>query len=129
METLQRVERMDVKQMLKRLVKHVTESHESAAKAGKELMGLLDYLHLQVWLQVVDMMTRPLVYMQVPKVVETIKEAQNRIDKTKLLEGEVPIDDIIHKQNLPDMAHLQHVWGYDLNDIGEKRKFSQVCMC
>ena len=55
METLQRVDRMDVKQMLKRLVKHITESHESTAKAGKELMGLLDYLPLQVWLQVVDM--------------------------------------------------------------------------
>ena len=65
-----------------------------------------------------DATTRPLVYGQVPEVVEIIKESQPRIDKTKPMEGEAPIEDIITEQNLPDMTHLQHVWGYD--DVGKK---------
>ena len=105
---------------MKRLIKHNTEAHESAAKVGMELMALLDYLPIPQWLQVADAMTRPLVYVQVPEVAEIINEAHARIDKTKPMEGESPIEEIITEQNLPDMAHLQHVWGYDADDIGQK---------
>ena len=42
------------------------EAHESAAKAGKELMALLEYFPISVWLEVADATTRPLVYVQVP---------------------------------------------------------------
>ena len=38
------------------------EAHESAAKAGKELMALLDYWPISAWLQVTNATTRPLVY-------------------------------------------------------------------
>ena len=68
LKTLQQAEHMDMKQILKRLMKHVTESHKSAAKAGKELMGLLEYQPLHVWLQVADVTMRPLVYIQIPEV-------------------------------------------------------------
>ena len=94
--------------MLKNLVKYNTEAYKSAVKAGKKLMGLLDYLPLSVWLEVVDTMTRPLVFVQVPEVVEIINEAQAQVDKTKPMEGEVPVEDIIVEQNLPNMSNLKH---------------------
>ena len=49
-----------------------------------------------VWLQVADATMRPLVYVQIPEVIETIKEAQSQIDKSKPLEGEAQIKDIIN---------------------------------
>ena len=73
-----------------------------------------------MWLQVADATTRPLVFLQVPEVHEAIQEAQERIDKTKPMVGEGPIDDIMEEQNLPRMAHLRHMWGYDAMDIGKK---------
>ena len=36
------------------------------------------------------------------------------------MEGEAQNEDIIREQNLPDMAHLQHVLGYDMDDVGKK---------
>ena len=68
-------------------------------------MGLLEYLLSDAWLQVVDAITRPLVYVQVPEVLGIIKELQSRIDKTKPMEGEAPIEDIINEKNLPKMVH------------------------
>ena len=109
MVALERAQRIDCKQMLKRLIKYMNmnmKPHESVAKAGKELMGLLGYLLLSTWLQVADAITRPLVYVQVPEVAEIINKAHARIDKTKPMEGESPIEEIIMEQNLPDMAHL-----------------------
>ena len=47
--------------MLKRLVKHNTEAHESTAKVGRELMGLLEHFPISSWLQVADAMKRPLI--------------------------------------------------------------------
>ena len=102
----------DCKQILKRLVRHNTEAHESAVKAGKELEALLDYFPISAWLQVADAMTRPPVYVQVPEVVEIVKQAQDVIDKEKPKEGEAPIDEIIMEQNVPDMLQLKNVWGY-----------------
>ena len=110
--------------MLKRLVKYNTEAHESAAKAGKELMGLLEYFPISAWLQVADTTTRPLVYVQVPEVVEIVKEAQVVIDKKKLKEGESPIKEIVMEQNLSDMVNLKHVWGYGKDDVRKKN-----CCC
>ena len=46
----QQLRRTDCKQILKRLVKHNTEAHESAVKAGKELEALLDYFPISAWL-------------------------------------------------------------------------------
>ena len=86
-DNLQRAQKIDCKQMLKRVVKYNTEAHESAAKAGKELMAVLDYLPISAWLQVANATTRPLVYVQVPEVAEIINEAHARIDKTKPMEG------------------------------------------
>ena len=114
-EILDRVptaQKNDCKQILKRLVRHNTEAHESAVKAGKELEALLDYFPISAWLQVADAMTRPPVYVQVPEVVEIVKQAQDIIDKEKLKEGEAPIDEIIMEQNVPDMLQLKNVWGY-----------------
>ena len=65
-------------------------------------------------------MTRPLVYVQVPEVVEIVKQAQAVIDKKKLKEGELPIKEIVEEQNLPDMMLLRHVWGYGKDDVGKK---------
>ena len=62
----------DCKQILRRLIKHNTEAHESAVKAGKELVALLDYFPISAWLQVADAMTRPLIYVQVSEVVEIV---------------------------------------------------------
>ena len=56
---------------------------KSAAKAGKELMALLEYFPISAWLQVADVMTRPLIYVQVPDVVEIVKQVQAVIDKKK----------------------------------------------
>ena len=120
MDNLQGAWKNDCKQMLKRLIKYNTKAHESAAKASKELMGLLDYLPLSAWLQVADATTRPLVYVQVPEVVEIVKESQALIAKKKPRSGESPIEDIVTEQNLPDMMQLRHVWGYSRDDIGKK---------
>ena len=65
-------------------------------------------------------MTRPLVYVQVPEVVEIVKHAQVVIDKKKPKEGESPIKEIVEEQNLPDMMLLRHVWGYSKDDVGKK---------
>ena len=100
----------DCKQILRHLIKHNTEAHESAAKAGKELMALLEYFPISEWLQVADATTRPLVYIQVPEVVEIVKQVQAVIDKKKLKEGELPIKEIVDEQNLHDMMLLRHVW-------------------
>ena len=113
-------QRNDCKQILRRLIKHNTEAHESAAKAGKESMALLEYFPISAWLQVADVMTRPLVYVQVPEVVEIVKQAQVVIDKKKPKEGESPIKEIVEEQNLPDMMLLRHMWGYDKDNVGKK---------
>ena len=112
-DSLPTAQRNDCKQILRRLIKHNTEAHESAAKAGKELMALLEYFPISAWLQVADATTRPLVYVQVPEVVEVI-------DKKKPKEGESPIKEIVEEQNLPDMMLLRHVWGYGKEDVGKK---------
>ena len=120
LDKLPTAQRNDCKQMLKHLIKYNTEAYESAAKAGRELMGLLDYFPILAWLQVADAMTRPLVYVQVPEVVEIVRQAQDVIDKKKPKEGESPIDEIVEEQNLPDMMLLSHVWGYGRDDVGKK---------
>ena len=81
LDSLPTAQKNDCKQMLKQLVKHNTEAYESAAKAGRELMGLLEYFPISSWLQVADATTRPLVYVQVLEVVEIVKQAQAVIDK------------------------------------------------
>ena len=43
LDSLPTAQRNDCKQLLRHLIKHNTEAHESAAKAGRELMALLDY--------------------------------------------------------------------------------------
>ena len=88
-------------------------------KAGKELEALLDYFPISAWLQVADATTRPLVYVQVPEVVEIVKQAQDVIDKKKPKEGEAPIDEIM-EQNIPDMLQLKNVWGYGREDVSKK---------
>ena len=92
LDNLPTAQKNNCKQILKRLVKHNTEAHESTVKAGKELVALLNYFPISAWLQVVDTTTRPLVYVQVPEVVEIVKQAQDVIDKKKPKEGEAPID-------------------------------------
>ena len=109
LDSLPMAQKNDCKQMLKRLVKHKMEAHESAAKVGRELMGLLEYFPISSWLQVADAMTRLLIYVQVPEVVEIVKQAQAVIDKKKPKEGESPIDEIVVEQNLPDMMLLKHI--------------------
>ena len=109
LDSLPTAQRNDCKQILQHLIKHNTEAHESAAKAGKELMALLDYFPILAWLQVADVTTRPLIYVQVPEVVEIVKQAQAVIDKKKPKEGESPIKEIVEEQNLPDMMQLRHV--------------------
>ena len=120
LDKLLMAQRNDCKEMLKRLIKHNTEAHESAAKAGKELMAVLEYFPISAWLQVADATTRSLVYMQVPEVVEIVKEAQVVIDRKKPREGEMAIHKIVIEQNLPDMRNLKQEWGYGKNDIGKK---------
>ena len=110
----------DCKHILRRLIKHNTEAHESAMKAGKELVALLDYFPLSAWLQVAETTTRPLIYVQVREVVKMVKQAQDVIDKKKPKEGEAPIDEIIMEQNVPDMLQLKNIWGYGREDIGKK---------
>ena len=120
LDSLPTAQRNDCKQILRCLIKHNTEAHESAAKAGRELMALLDYFPISAWLQVVDATTRPLIYVQVPEVVEIVKQAQAVIDKKKPKEGESPIKEIVEEQNLPDIMQLRHVWGYTKEDVGKK---------
>ena len=120
LDKLPTAQRNDCKQMLKHLIKYNTDAYESTAKAGRELMGLSEYFPISAWLQVVDTMTRLLVYVQVPEVVEIIRPAQDVIDKKKPKEGESPIDEIVEEQNLPDMMLLSHVWGYGRDDVGKK---------
>ena len=108
-DNLPTAQRNDCKQILRCLIKHNTEAHESAAKAGRELMALLEYFPISAWLQVADATTRPLVYIQVPEVVEIVKQAQAVIDKKKPKEGESPIKEIVEEQNLPDMMLLRRV--------------------
>ena len=120
LDNLLTAQKNDCKQILRRLIKHNTEAHESAMKAGQELVALLDYFPISAWLQVADAMTRPLVYVQVPEVVEIVKQAQGVIDKKKPKEEEAPIDEIIMEQNVPDMLQLKNIWGYGREDIGKK---------
>ena len=120
LDNLPTAQKNDCKQILKRLVKHNTEAPESVVKAGKELVALLDYFPISAWLQVADATIRPLVYVQVPEVVEIVKQAQEVIDKKKLKEGEAPIGEIIMEQNVPDMLQLKNVWGYGQEDVGKK---------
>ena len=119
-DNLPTAQRNDCKQILRHLIKHNTEAHQSAAKADRELMALLEYFPISAWLQVVDGMTRPLVYVQVPDVVEIVKQVQAVIDKKKLKEGESPIKEIVEEQNLSNMMLLRHVWGYGKDDVGKK---------
>ena len=83
-------------------------------------MALLDYFPISAWLQVADATARPLIYVQVPEVVEIVKQAQVVIDKKKPKEGESPIKEIVEEQNLPDMMQLRHMWGYTKEDVGKK---------
>ena len=83
-------------------------------------MSLLEHFPISAWLQVADAMMRPLVYVQVPEVVEIVRQAQDVIDKKKPKEGESPIDEIVEEQNLPDMMLLSHVWDYGRDDVGKK---------
>ena len=83
-------------------------------------MALLDYFPISAWFQVADAMTKPLIYVQVPEVVEIVKQVQSVIDKKKPKEGESPIQEIVVEQNLPDMMLLRHVWGYGRDDVGKK---------
>ena len=62
------------KQMLKCLIKYNTEAYESAAKVGREFLGLLEYFPISAWLQVADAIMRPLVYVQEPEVVEIVRQ-------------------------------------------------------
>ena len=119
-DNLQVAWKNNCKQMLKRLVEYNTEAHESAAKASQELMGLLDYLPLSAWLQVVDATTRPLVYVQITEVMEIVRESKALIDRKKPRIRESPIEDIVTEQNLSDMMQLQHVWGYSRDNVGKK---------
>ena len=114
----------DCKQILRRLIKHNTEAHKSAVKAGKELVALLDYFPILAWLQVADAMTRPPVYVQVPEVVEIVKQAQDVIDKKKPKEGEAQIDEIILEQNVPDMLQLKKRMGLWMRGYQQKDGFS-----
>ena len=57
LDSLPTAQRNDCKQILKCLVRHNTEAHESAMKAGKELVALLDYFLISAWLQVADTTT------------------------------------------------------------------------
>ena len=100
------------------------EAHESAMKAGKELVALLDYFPISAWLQVADTMTRPLIYVQVPEVVEIVKQAQDIIDKKKPKGGEAPIDEIIMEQNVPDMLQLKKCLGLWTRGYRQKDGFS-----
>ena len=83
-------------------------------------MALLEYFLISTWLQVADVATRPLVYVQVPEVVEIVREAQAVIDRKKPREGETVIHEIVIKQNLLDMRNLKQEWGYGKDDIGKK---------
>ena len=83
-------------------------------------MALLEYFPILAWFQVADAMTRPLVYIQVPEVVEIVKEAQAVIDKKKPKEEESPIKEIVEEHNLPDMMLLRHMWGYSKDNVGKK---------
>ena len=83
-------------------------------------MALLEYFPILAWLQVADAMTRPLVYVQVPEVVEIVKQVQAMIDKKKPKEGESPIKEIVEEQNLLDMMLLRHMWGYGKDNVGKK---------
>ena len=120
LDSLPTAQKNDCTQMLKRLIKYNKEAHESTTKVGRELMGLLDYFPISSWLQVADATTRPLVYVQVPEVVEIVKRAQDMINKKKPKEGKSQIDEIVEEQNLPDMMLLRHVWGYSKDDVGKK---------
>ena len=124
LDNLLTAQKNDCKQILRRLIKHNMETHESVMKAGKELVALLDYFPISAWLQVADATTRPLIYVQVPEVVEIVKQAQDVIDKKKPKEGEAPIDEIIMEQNVPDMLQLKNVWVMD-ERISAKRRFQQ----
>ena len=55
LDNLPTAQKNDCKQILRRLIKHNTEAHESAMKAGKELVALLGYFPISAWLQVADM--------------------------------------------------------------------------
>ena len=57
LDSLPTAQRNDCKEILKRLVRHNTEAHESPMKAGKELVALLDYFPISAWLQVADATT------------------------------------------------------------------------
>ena len=120
MDKLPMAQRNDCKQTLKRLLKHNTEAHESAAKAGKELMALLEYLPISIWLEVADATTRLLVYVQEPEVVEIVRESQAVVEKKRPLEGEIAIHTIVIEQNLSNMVNLKEEWGYQKDDVGRK---------
>ena len=113
-------QRNNCKRILRHLIKHNTEAHESAAKVGRKLMALLDYFPISAWLQVADAMTRLLIYMQVPQVVEIVKQVQAVIDKKRPKEGNLPTQEIVEEENLPDMMLLRHVWGYSRDDVRKK---------
>ena len=89
--------------MIKFYFGHVARAHEEAASAARIAQELVDEVDENSWLQIVSNGTRPLVLLQVPKMMQQaamMKMDRECREKAEQLRG-LPIEDIIKEQNMP----------------------------
>ena len=98
-----KTERAEVIRMIRRYFGHKARAHEEAALAARIAQELVDEVDENSWLQIVSNVTRPLVMLQVPEMMQQaamMKMDRERREKAEQLQG-LPIEDIIKEQNMP----------------------------
>ena len=103
MQVKSKTDRVEVVRMVKWYFGHVAKVHEEAASAARIAQSLINEIDENSWLQIVSNGTRPLVMLQVPKMLQqaaTMKSEHEHQQKAEQMQG-LPIEDIIKEQNMP----------------------------
>ena len=96
-------EKKEVKRMLRKFWSHVEKAHEEAARVAGELGRLSMVLEPDDYFKLVEVGTRPIITMEIPKakqMIEQQKEAEERARSREDMKN-MKIEDIIIEQNLP----------------------------
>ena len=97
MQVKSKTARADVVMMIKKYFGHVARVHKEAASAAKIAQLLINEVDENSWLQIVVNGTRPLIMMEVPKMMQqasSMKMESERQQKAEMMRGQ-PIEEII----------------------------------
>ena len=106
MQVKSKTARADVVMMIKRYFGHVARVHKEAASAAKVAQLLINEVDENSWLQIVVNGTRPLITMEVPKMMQqasSMKMESECQQKAEMMRGQ-PIGEIIKEHNMPRLV-------------------------